>query len=210
MVAVEWLAWLVLLFVAAGAGAVITMSNSRVAREVRDMAQTYRRQKSLELEHLQIQELRHRQAEVDAQLSAQGPDGWKPVLNQLLTDALPDQTGEVKVGAAGMLHLSAEPPQFLVDGDGEHVYLITTAPPPPSGRFRALFGDRGPLIVPLDASLSPAARIEAQAIWQHLISKSPQYRNASLPHLPRQAEWYLVVRQRGQNQSSERAAGLPG
>jgi len=184
MTALEWLAWVVLLIVALAAGLAVTLSNAAVTRAIRRLERTYRRQKSLELEQLQAQAVARRMEEVRGVLSR--PDGWKEVLNQVLADVLP--TGAV-VGEAGVLSLSAEPvPHFLVAGQDGREYLFTTNPDLVRPARRR--GKWDP--IPLDASLHPAARAEVQAVWDHL---APQWLRSSPPVLPRQAGWFLVVKE---------------
>lgn len=205
MTIVEWLAWLVLLIVALWAGVVITLSNARVAREVRRLAATYRHQKSLELEQLQAQTVALRQAEVEALLAQH--DGWRRILDQLLADALSDT--DARVGTEGLLNLSATPaPYFVVAGEkAGRTYLFTTVPPQlPRWAF---LGKRRHQVIPIDASLYPAARLEVQAVWEHLVAHYPRQEEISV--LPRQAKWYLVVQEKAERPIAEkRAAGLSG
>jgi hypothetical protein len=192
MKTVEWLAWLVLMAVAAGAGAVITLSNGRVAREVRKLARAYRRQKSLELEQLQARLVAEREAEVKRELAQAG--GVERVLNQLLADALPE-TGAV-VGREGVLDVSVTPaPRFTVAGPNGYQYTFTTAPD--LLRSVGMLG-RKDEAVPLDAAIHPAARAEVQAVWEHVAAR--RLRGPQPTYLPRQAAWYLVVRQREQEE----------
>ena len=205
MTSVEWLAWIVLLIAGLGTGAVVTLSNWRVAREVRQLAATYRRQKSLELEQIQTQTIAQRRAEVEALLAQH--NGWQDILDQLLADAMPD--ADARVGTEGLLNLSATPaPRFLVAGEGNgRAYLFTTTLPEQPRRI--LFGKREDRVIPVDASLYPAARVEVQAVWEHLVARYP--RQDEIPVLPRQAGWYLVVQEETEKPEAEkRAAGLPG
>jgi hypothetical protein len=190
MTSVEWLAWIVLMVVGLGTGAVVTLSNWRVAREVRQLAAAYRRQKSLELEQLQARLVAEREAEVKGELSQTG--GLELVLNQLLADALPE-TGAV-VGREGVLDASVSPaPRFTVAGPDGHQYLFTTAPD--LLRSVGMLGRKDDA-VPLDAAIHPAARAEIQAVWDHVAAR--RLRGPQPAYLPRQAPWYLVVRQREQ------------
>ncbi|MCP4538084.1 MAG: hypothetical protein GY832_13160, partial [Chloroflexi bacterium] len=45
--------------------------------------------------------------------------------------------------------------------------------------------------IPLDASLSPAMRVEVQVIWEYLTEQQ----GIELPLLPRRAGWYLVAQE---------------
>ena len=192
MTSVEWLAWIVLMMVGLGTGAVVTLSNGRVAREVRKLARAYRRQKSLELEQLQARLVAEREAEVKGELSQAG--GVERVLNQLLADALPE-TGAV-VGREGVLDVSVTPaPRFTVAGPEGHQYLFTTAPD--LLRSVGMLG-RKDAATPLDAAIHPAARAEVQAVWEHVAAR--RLRGPQPTYLPRQAAWYLVVRQREQEE----------
>lgn len=201
MTALEWLALLVLLTCALAAGAAVTLSNGAVTRAIRRLERTYRRHKSLELEQLQARAVAARRAEVEALLARQ--DGWRQVLDQLLADAVPG----ARVGPEGVLSLSADPaPRFLVAGEADgRAYLFTTsAPETPRRRLRGR--TRAPM--PLDAALHPAARVEVQAVWEHLVARHPH--PGQIPVLPRQAGWFLAIRQRTGPEASKRAPGLPG
>ena len=187
MTALEWLAWVVLLIVALAAGLAVTLSNGAVTRAIRRLERTYRRQKSLELEQLQAQVVERRMQEVRRELAAN--EGWRKVLNQVLADALKDTSA--RVGSVGILSLTTEPaPAFTVAGEDGREYLFTTAPE--ALEKVGWIGRRTP-VVPLDASLHPAARAEVQAVWDRL---AEQRLRGEIPVLPRQAEWFLVVRER--------------
>ncbi|MGD1991983.1 MAG: hypothetical protein PVI59_02210 [Anaerolineae bacterium] len=195
MTSVEWLAWIVLMIVGLGTGAVVTLSNWRVAREVRKLTSSYRRQKSLELEQLQARLVAEREAEVKRELAQAG--GVKRVLSQLLADALPE-TGAV-VGREGVLDASISPaPRFTVAGPDGHQYLFTTAPD--LLRSVRMLGRRDN-VLPLDAAIHPAARAEIQAVWEHVAAR--RLRGPQPAYLPRQAAWYLVVRRREQQEAGE-------
>jgi hypothetical protein len=181
--------------VAAGAGAVITLSNGRVAREVKRLAAAYRRQKSLELEQLQARLVAEREAEVKRELAQAG--GVERVLNQLLADALPE-TGAA-VGREGVLDVSVTPaPRFTVAGPDGHQYLFTTAPD--LLRSVGMLG-RKDEAVPLDAAIHPAARAEVQAVWEYVAAR--RLRGPQPTYLPRQAAWYLIVREREQAEDGQ-------
>jgi len=185
MTALEWLAWLVLLIVGLAAGLAVTISNGAVTRAIRRLERTYRRQKSLELEQLQAQAVARRRAEVEELLAR--PDGWRNVLNQLLADALPEVGA--RVGTGGVLDLGGSPvPRFTVAGRDGRSYLFTTSP---EALRRVKVVGRRERATPLDAALSPAARVEVQAVWDHLAA---QRLRGQAPVLPRRAEWFLVVR----------------
>lgn len=187
MTTVEWLAFFVLLVSALAAGLAVTLSNAAVTRAIRRLTRTYRRQKSLELEQLQEEVVGRRMQEVRRDIGA-GPEGWRKVLNQVLADAL--DTGH-RIGPAGLLNLSVEPvPRFAVAGKDGWEYLFTTSPE--AVRKVGLMGRREKA-VPLDGSLHPAVRAEVQAVWDHLAA---QRLRGEVPVLPRQAEWFLVVRER--------------
>lgn len=183
MTTLEWLAFFVLLTAALAAAAATILSNGMLTRAIRRLEQTYRREKSLELEQLQAQGVSRRKADVDIALSREG--GWREVAQQLLADALPEET----VDASGdswitALDVAAAPPHFVLarqDGSGDR-FLFSTA------LDRKEIGRRA-RVIPLDASLSPAARVEAEAVWRHLADKQGLAARA----LPRQAEWILVA-----------------
>lgn len=184
MTTLEWLAFFVLLIAALAAGAAATLSNGLLARAVRRLEQTYRREKSLELEQLQAQTVARRQAELEDILIRE--DGWRDVVRQLLADALPSEHAPASGGDGWvtLVDVLDSPPGFIVgrqDGRGE-TYLFTTSP---SARRKDF---RGP-VIPLDAALSPTARVEAEAVWRCLATR----RNLDPQVLPRQAGWYVVA-----------------
>lgn len=189
MTPIEWLAFFILLVVGLAATAAFTLSNGAVTRAIRKLEKTYRRQKALELEQLEAQAVARRQEEVKGLLAQTG--GWQRVLDQLLADALPE-TGAC-VEPDGLLDVNAAPvPRFNVAGKDGSVYLFTTAP---DALRKVKLLDRRDGDIPLDATLHPAARVEAQAVWDHLSAKRLGDQGLVLP---RQAEWFLVVRQRAQ------------
>jgi len=94
------------------------------------------------------------------------------------------------VGPEGLLDLRSTPaPRFTVAGTGGQSYLFTTAPE--VLRAVRLVGRRERAL-PLDAALSPAARVEVQAVWEHLAAQCS--RPEGVPALPRRAEWFLIAR----------------
>jgi hypothetical protein len=176
---------------------------------IRGLERTYRRQKSLELEQLQAQAIDARRREM-AQLLASEEDGWQTVIDQLLVDAdrqsvaaLPH--GSERAGRLSLLDISMVPvPRFTVAGPGDVTYLFTTSP-------RALrqihILSRKHKAVALDASLHPAARVEVQAVWDHLAARRlPGQGTAALP---RQAAWFLVARPVGGRKRGTRST-TPG
>jgi hypothetical protein len=170
-----------------------------VARAIRGFERTYRRQTSLELERLQARAVEVRRRELSAVLS--NPDGWRRVLDQLLAEAL-DTTA--RVGREGVLDVSTAPtPRFTVAGEDGRLLVFTSSP----GALRrvGLLG-RKEQAISLDAALHPAARVEVQAVWEHLATR---WLRGSAPVLPRQAEWFLVVREQpapGRGRSGARPA----
>jgi hypothetical protein len=189
MTPIEWLAFFILLIVGLAATAAFTLSNGAVTRAIRKLEKTHRRQKALELEQLEAQVVARRQEEVKDLLAQMG--GWQRVLDQLLADALPE-TG-ARVEADGLLDVNAVPvPRFNVAGKDGSVYLFTTAP---DALRKVKLLDRRDGDIPLDATLHPAARVEVQAVWDHLSAKRLGDQGVMLP---RQAEWFLVVRQKPQ------------
>jgi hypothetical protein len=112
------------------------------------------------------------------------PDGWRWVLDQLLADA--GIAG--RVGQGGVLSLAALPaPSLQVAGADGQTYVLTTRP---DELRRVGLLARRQRIIPLDASLHPAARDEMQLLWEHLArERLPD----QAPALPRRAEWFLAV-----------------
>jgi hypothetical protein len=176
----------VLVIVLAGGLAFTAFTGLTQATSVHRLERTYRRHKGLELEHLQAQVVAVRRAEVKALL--QSEDGWQQVIAQLLADALPE-TGAL-VGTEGLIDLSVVPaPRFTLAGVGDHNYLFTTAP---TALRKVGILTRRDKPMPLDASLHPAARVEVQAVWEHLAAGRLSAEQGTA--LPRQAEWFLIVR----------------
>lgn len=168
----------------------VAIASLTQATSVHRLERTYRRNKALELEQLQAQVVAQRKTEVTAMLQTE--DGWQKVIVQLLADALPEIGA--RIGTEGLVDISAVPvPRFTLAGTGDHLYLFTTAPM--VLRSAGVISRRDKPI-PLDASLHPAARVEVQAVWEHLVEERlPDKQGAALP---RQAEWFLVVRKRSQ------------
>jgi hypothetical protein len=151
------------------------------AMSVRALTHTYRRQKAQEMEYRQYQVVAQRQAEVEAQLAEDGD--WRPVLAQVLAEAVPD-ADTTWLTVAGV---SCSPvPRLDVTGQDGRQYVFTVAP----NTVRQRLTLRRDWMISLDASLSPTVRVEVQAVWEHLA----QQRNLDLRTLPRRAEWYLVER----------------
>jgi hypothetical protein len=185
MTTLECLSLIALLISGLAVGAAMTLSNGRVARAVRQMERTYRRQKSLEMEQILAQEMERRRIEVQQELR-RTDDAWREVLNQLLADAALDD--DLHIGPAGLLSLSAAPsPRFAVAEAAGRILLFTTAPE--TLRKIGLL-QRESRTIPLDADLYPTARVEVQAVWEYL---AEQRIGADAPALPRQAAWYLIV-----------------
>ena len=161
----------------------------------RSLERTYRRQENLKLEVLQSQVVAQRRAEV-ARILADEPDGWQRVLAQLLADALPGAERHTHaIGTGGVLSLSASPaPCFTVAGAGGRTFVFTTLPD--ELRRVGLLKRREP-VIPLDAGLHPAARIEMGLVWEHLARKRVHGR---APALARRAEWFLVGRGEGEGE----------
>lgn len=192
MTGTEWLALVILLVAGVTAGAAFTLSNGAVTRAIRRLERSYRRQKALELELLQAEVVNRREREVRQRL-ATDPDAWRALLNQLLADAYP--AAPVQVGPAGLLSLAVTPGPRLVVASQTGTLIFTTDPEPL--RRVGLVGRRE-MPVPLDAGLHPAARVEMQAVWEHLAA---QRLGDVAPVLPRQAAWFVMA-QAENNQNS--------
>jgi len=196
MTAIDWLVIFVVLVAGGGAALAVILSNAAVTRAINHLERSYRRGKTLELEQLQIQLVVQREAELQKLLSQDGT--WRGIVQQLLADAFPAQAMAVE-GAGGWLTLtdvSDTPAQFAVgrqDESGE-TFLFSvsrqavTRKPGWRGLLTSLFSRD--IVIPIDASLSPTARVEVEAVWRHLADR----RGLDPQALPRQAEWYLVDR----------------
>jgi hypothetical protein len=152
----------------------------------RSLNRSYRHQRRRELEHLHAHALAQQEVEV-RQLLAQEPEGWRQILSQLVADALGSSTA---VGKEGVLELSAHPaPHLTVAGDDQE-YTFTTQPDllDPEG-----VSGRTEKVIPLNATLHPAASVEMQAVWDHLATQ--RLREHALV-LPRRSTWFLVVEKR--------------
>jgi len=192
----DWLAFFVLVVTALVAGSAVTISNGAVTRAIYRLERTYRRQKSLELERLHAQLVAQRRAEVEQILAR--PDGWRRVLNQVLADVLPDVT--VRLGDADPLEVAVVPvPRFTVQGTNGMRYTFTTSPE----ALQLHFGRRMKTldVVPLDASFHPSVRTEVQAVWEYLEARWVPEDCPLATALPRQAEWFLVVREQARERS---------
>jgi hypothetical protein len=170
------------LLVALIAGLAFTgFSSLAQAAAIRSLERTYRRQKSQELELALGRELTAHLEQLRTHLAG-GEDAWRGVVRQLLVDA--------GIGDAAMLEaggVSIEPVPCLVVEGGSRRYLFTTAPDELRRNDAVRRSDR---VILLDAALSPFARIEAQALWDHLAA---QRWHGGQTTLPRDATWYLVV-----------------
>jgi hypothetical protein len=155
------------------------------ALAVRSLERTYRRHKAQELELAMNQTLTSHQEQVRERLATDS-DAWRGVVRQLLTDAGVD--GDATPASA--LDISATPcPHFTVAGaNGQPCYLFTTDP----GSLRSSRTvRRRDQTVLLDMTLSPFARVEAQALWDHLAQRRLHGKQLALP---RDAAWWLVIR----------------
>ena len=121
-------------------------------------------------------------------------DGWLEI----------DADGETERIGITRVHLEEDVARLVhVQNEAGETFVFTAS------RDEAAAGRRGLLrsllrlhpIVPLDASLTPTARVEVEAVWRHVAEK----RGLEPSALPRQAEWYLVVRRpRGKQKSGRR------
>lgn len=189
MTGIEIVALVILLVAGVTAGAAFTLSNGAVTRAIRRLERSYRRQKALELELLQAEAVNRRERDVRQQLATDG-EAWRAVLNQLLADAYP--AAPVQVGPAGLLSLAVTPGPRLIVAARDGTLVFTTDPEPL--RRVGLVGRRE-TPVPLDAGLHPAARVEMQAVWEHLAA---QRLGDAAPVLPRQAAWFVVAQAESQ------------
>jgi hypothetical protein len=169
-----------------GGVAVIGLALLSVSRAIRHLERTYRRQKALELEQLQAQTLSRRRDKL-RNLFAR-PKGWKEVVQQLLVDAQVLNPAEAASALHDRVRVSAAPPHFVVGTATGH-YLFTTALDQAHGEWDRVI--RGGEVVSLDAALSPTARVEAQALWEHFARDGGLQASA----LPRDSAWHLAVRE---------------
>ena len=154
------------------------------AASMRSLGKTYRRQKAQEMEYHQYNMVVQRQEELTEILAQTG--GWQEVLRQVITDASPD----VSTGWLTLASIAGSPvPHFVVFGD-EHEYVFTVSPDAMRSRAQRLF--QRDQVVPLDASLSPSVRVEVQSVWRCLAEQQ----SLDAGGLPRQAEWFLIVRRK--------------
>ena len=155
------------------------------ALAVRALERTYRRHKAREMELALGQSLAAYGQQVRERLAAD-PDAWRGVVRQLLTDAGVD--GDATL--AEVVDVSADPcPHFAIAGaNGRPQYLFATDP---SALRSGGIVHRRDRVVALDMALSAFARIEAQALWNHLAGG--RLRGKPLALL-REAAWWLMVR----------------
>ncbi|MCP4541311.1 MAG: hypothetical protein GY832_29620, partial [Chloroflexi bacterium] len=122
---------------------------------VRSLTRTYRQQKTHEMEYRQYQVIARRKAEIEQLLADDGD--WRQVLKQVIADAVPG----VSPTWLTVMDVSATPvPHFDVTGEDGKRYTFTISP-----SFAFPWRARA---IPLDASLSPAMRVEVQVIWEYL------------------------------------------
>lgn len=159
------------------------------AAAVRSLEKTYRRQKSQELELRMARELAEHRARLEQRLQAD-LDAWREMLAQLLADV------GLSTSSGYMQEISASPcPHFSVPGSDGKLYVFATDPDQPNGRRwqdRLFRRDR---VIPLDASLSHFARIDAQVLWDHLVKTHPEVYGATAhpPVLSSDTTWYLII-----------------
>jgi hypothetical protein len=181
MTPLEWLAFFFLLISALAAGAVVTVSNGAVTGAIRRLEGTYRRHKSQEMELAMERELSARREQLRARLAGE-PDAWREVVSQLLVDARVDFDSTT----LDVEKVYADPAPCLVISAVGWRYLFTTDPDRLRDSRAIRWRDR---VVPLDAALSPCARVEAQALWDHVAREL----RTGQTTLPRDVAWYLVV-----------------
>ncbi len=146
---------------------------------VRSWTRTYRQQKAQEMEYRQDQAIARRKAEIE-QLLADDAGNWRQVVAQILADAVPGADTAWLTTA----DVSTTPvPRFDVVGQDNQRYTFTVSPATLRRKSR---------VIPLDASLSPAMRMEVQIAWEHLAEQH----GLDLQLLPRRAEWFLVLHRR--------------
>lgn len=156
---------------------------------IRSFEKTYRRHKSQELELLMAREMAEHRARLDQRLQAD-PNAWREILAQLLADA------GLNASSGYMQQMSVAPcPHFAVPSAEGRLYMFATDPDQLNNRRwhdRLFRRDR---VIPLDASLSRYARIEAQVLWDHLVKTHPEvYGTVVHPlMLPSDATWYLII-----------------
>jgi hypothetical protein len=141
----------------------------------------YSRQKTLEGERADREEIRARVGDVKTVLAQ--ADGWREVIVQLLIDAgVRFNRASLELGeprARPAVH-------FTVRGGGpEFVFTPSPRDLQEGGVVR-----RDDQVIPLDANASRFARVETQAVWEHL---SPKVKDGQIS-MQRSAPWYVIVR----------------
>lgn len=187
MVAIEWVAFFVLLVSALSASIAVIWSNALVTKEIRLLKETYRHQKSLELEQAKQPDVDARRNDLEIILAR--PDGWREVIAQVIIDAFPSQAlGDGSGAWITTIDVSAGPATFVVGKqDTGQIFSFTVAPDKVQVKQR-----RKAQVIPLDAAVSSLARVEVEMVWQHL---AKQHDLDTLSE-PRQAEWYLVFEEK--------------
>lgn len=155
------------------------------AMVMRSLERTYRSHKAREMELALGQSLAAYGEQMRERLAADS-DAWRGAVRQLLTDAGVD--GDATL--VNVQDVSTTPcPHFTVAGaSGQPCYLFTTDPDLLRSSAIVHRRDR---VVALDVALSAFARVEAQALWDHLAGGRLR---GKPPALPREAAWWLVVR----------------
>jgi hypothetical protein len=155
------------------------------AASTRSLERTYRRQKSQELEFAMASDLTRRKDQTERRL-ADDAEVWRKVVAQLLADA--------GIGGSPALEKGIDVreipcPHFVIREETNRYHYVFTVNPEPLRKARII--RRRDRVVPLDTTLSLYARIEAQALWDHV---APRLRHQQTM-LARDATWFLVVHQ---------------
>jgi hypothetical protein len=152
---------------------------------LRSITHTYRRQKSQELELAMAQELATHQQALREELSGD-PRAWQETVRQLLADVRVSHDSAWMQGDVTTVF-----PSFAVVG-ADRVYTFTTDPDRARGSLLARWRGWRDRVIALDTTVSPFARVDAQAVWGHLAAQ----RQGDFVLSRRNMAWYLVVQRR--------------
>lgn len=183
----EGVALTILLIAVATMGAAITLSNGAVARAVRQMERTYRRERARQQEAAQAAALQAHAATLSAELAAEAT-AWRPLVDRLYARLYGTPRRALQVQC-----VATTPAPYLEVGfqDGGPA-LVLTPQPEALAAAGVLSRAEARAAAPVDATLYVTARLEARLIWL----QQAQHHGETLPEeaVDDAAAWYAIVR----------------
>lgn len=164
----------------AGLAGVLLLSQLLISGVLRAMRRSY--DKSFKSQEVLIADQRKQ----DLTLRLQAPTGWHRLAEQLAADAL---TEPVSIDEdAGILDASSQPaPKFTVASRDGREFIFTIDP---NLMKKQRLIDRQDKVLKL-SKVSPTSIMDVAMLWEFVMTSRRLWRVTP----PRQAEWYLVVRQ---------------